>query len=155
MGGDGGTGGTDVRFCVNPRDCDDDEPCTKDLCTDRICGYEPLPENTVCASVLGLSACLSGVCQLIWPSCTDEGAGDGDFCESEEDSTRVGRCVAGSCELLPCEIAFDCWDGDLCTDDVCDDSSGECSHPLAMDGTSCGIVVPMECLEGECVTPAP
>jgi hypothetical protein len=155
IGGDGGDGGTGVQMCMNAHVCNDDDPCTIDRCTDRICSYENLADNTVCLSDTGISGCLSGECQLIWSSCSDEGAEEGDFCESAEDASRLGRCVSGSCEILPCELAFDCWDGDRCTSDVCDGTSGDCSHPVAPDGTSCGTVTPMQCVEGVCVIPLP
>jgi hypothetical protein len=153
MGGMAGMGGSDIRTCNNPHDCDDGEPCTTDQCgEDLVCAYESFADDTVCLSEIGLSICLSGVCQLIWPSCTEPGAEEGDFCEPLEspDPPRLGRCASGTCALEPCQIGFDCWDGDLCTSDICE--GGECSHPNAPNGTSCGIVVPMVCVEGECVT---
>ena len=79
-GGTGGSGGT-VEMCVNPRDCDDDEACTANLCNAQVCAYEPLPDYAVCGSDTGVSACLGGICQLIWTSCEQEGAEDGDFCQ--------------------------------------------------------------------------
>ena len=153
-GGMGGGGGTYVPRCNNISDCDDGEPCTNGFCNDGVCEYEPLADDTRCASDLGLSICLTGECQLIWPTCTDPGAKEGDFCQLADDSTRIGRCTGGSCGVSPCEIGFDCWDQDFCTDDVCD-SNGECSHPTAPDGTSCGVVVPRECVAGQCLVPAP
>lgn len=65
---------------MNPRDCDDGEPCTKELCEDGVCAYELLPNQTVCGSDTGVSACLNGTCQLIWTTCNEDGAQDGDFC---------------------------------------------------------------------------
>lgn len=153
--GAGGMGGSEIARCNAPRDCDDDEPCTKDLCVDGICGYEPLADDTVCGSETGLSACLDGACQSVWPSCTDPSAEEGDFCQPTPSTDRIGRCVSGECVIAACQIPFDCWDGDQCTSDVCDDSTGECSHPNAPDGTRCGVVTPMQCVEGECVSLPP
>jgi len=153
--GIGGSGGIVDRLCTSPRDCDDDDPCTVERCEDRICSYDVLADGTVCLASTGLSACLAGMCEPIWASCGNEAAADGDFCESSEDSTRVGRCSSGFCEISPCELALDCWDGDLCTKDICDGSSGECSHPIAEDGTMCELLTNKQCIEGECVTPPP
>ena len=152
-GGEGGAGGVDGQVCRNASDCDDGEPCTNETCTDQFCVRESLPDNEVCFNGTSLSICLSGVCQIIWASCAEPEANDGDFCQPSIPVPRIGRCVAVDCEVLPCEVAFDCWDGDLCTSDVCEQASGECSHPDAPDGTRCGIAVPMECLDGECVSP--
>jgi hypothetical protein len=153
--GIGGSGGIVEQMCTSPRDCDDDDPCTVERCEDRICSYDLLADGTVCLASTGLSACLAGMCEPIWASCENEAAMDGDFCESSEDSTRVGRCSSGACEISPCELALDCWDGDLCTKDICDDSNGECSHPNADDGTTCELLTNKQCIEGECVTPPP
>ena len=154
MGGIGGTGGSDVQMCTVAHNCDDSEVCTADLCIDQACDHVSLPDDTLCLSSIGISVCMTGVCQLIWASCGDPGAEEGDFCEPAGDVQRLGRCASGSCEVSPCEISFDCWDGDLCTNDVCDASSGECSHPNAPLGTRCGLAFPMECDgEGNCGTP--
>ena len=124
------------------------------MCNEGMCEYDPLPDNDICFGETGLSACLDGVCQPIWLSCEAEGAEDGDFCEPPvtPDPPQLGHCASGVCEVTPCEIAFDCWDGDLCTSDVCED--GVCSHPFAPAGTRCGVAFPMQCDgEGNCVAP--
>ncbi len=151
--GAGGMGGIEVPECNFPRDCDDDQPCTRDLCVERFCEHEPLADATICVSDTGLSACLEGVCQLIWPSCTNADAEEGDFCQPAGITDRIGRCSSGECTVEPCAISFDCWDGDPCTSDLCEVSTGECAHPNAPDGTRCGVVTPMQCIEGECVNP--
>lgn len=149
VGGTGGTGGM-PRRCSNPNTCDDQDPCTMDMCVDMVCRYESLPDDTVCASDTGFSMCLSGECQLIWPSCEDEGAEEGDFCEPVEDEGRTGRCVSGSCEVGPCEIALDCWDGNVCTSGVCDESDGSCSQQDLPNGTMCVPPIFGQCQDGMC-----
>ena len=118
----GGAGGT-VRMCINTRDCNDGQACTADLCRDQVCVYEPVPDYTVCGSDTGISACLGGVCQLIWTSCGEEGAEDGDFCRPtpEQDPPRLGRCDSGACVVGPRTIGFDCWSGDACKIGLCDE----------------------------------
>lgn len=152
-GGLGGTGGSVVQMCAIPADCDDDEPCTVERCNERVCSYEFLADETVCFASTGFSACLDGKCPPIWASCENEAAADGDFCESSEDTTRLGRCDSGACVISPCELSLDCWDGDPCTKDICDGLSGECSHPIAEDGTMCELLTNKQCIEGQCVTP--
>ena len=150
IGGTGGTGGTPL-MCMNPRDCDDMEPCTNDLCVEQVCAYESLPDNAVCVSDTGLSVCLTGECQIVWPSCTDEGAEEGDFCEPTEEVDRIGRCPSeGECEVGPCEIAFDCWDGNGCTSGICDPTDCTCSQENAPNGTVCIPPVGGQCVDGTC-----
>jgi hypothetical protein len=150
-GGVGGMGGT-VRTCVNPRDCDDGEPCTKELCEDGVCAYELLPNQTVCGSDTGVSACLNGTCQLIWTTCNEDGAQDGDFCRPmpEPDPPRLGRCDTGACVVRPCEINFDCWSGEACQLGICDASSGTCSTENAPDGNACIPPAGGRCSDGVC-----
>jgi hypothetical protein len=154
VGGEGGTagaGGT-VRMCVNPRDCSDGEPCTQDLCIDRVCAYEPLPDYTVCGSETGISACLDGACQLIWTSCDQAGAQDGDFCRPSPatDPLRLGRCDAGICVVGPCESSFDCWSGEACEVGICDASDGTCSLENAPNGQACIPPAGGQCFDGVC-----
>jgi len=122
------------------------------MCIDQICHFDSLPDDTACAAETGqstLSTCVGGICQPIWASCEDEGAQDGDFCQPTEDMQRLGRCESGICEVNPCEITFDCWDGDPCMSDICD--TGECRHENVPNGTNCGLVLAMECIDGICV----
>jgi len=148
-GGIGGSGGS-VRMCAVPNDCIDfgRDPCITSMCTNMVCRFDSLPDGQVCVSDTGLSACLEGVCQPIRPNCSDEGAQDGDFCEPTESIPRLGRCEAGACVVNPCEISFDCWDGDPCTSDICE--TGSCRQENAPDGTRCGVAFPMECMDGIC-----
>ncbi len=152
MGGNGGIGGGGgpVRMCSIPRDCDDNEPCTLDMCTERVCVYGQLPDDTRCGSVTGLSACVGSVCQPIWPSCAEPEAQDGDFCEPEPDPPRLGRCVSGNCEVQDCEIAFDCWNKDPCASGICDESNGTCSQGNAPNGTPCIPPAGGQCFDGVC-----
>lgn len=153
-GGNGGMGGVGgmPRTCMNPRDCNDNEPCTADLCVAQVCQYEPIPNQTVCLSDTGLSACLAGVCQLIWPSCDDPGAEDGDFCQPmpTPEPARLGRCDAGACVVDPCEIGFDCWNGDACSVGICDDAEGTCMQENAPDGRACIPPAGGTCAGGVC-----
>lgn len=148
-GGIGGSGGS-VRMCAGPNDCIDfdRDPCITSMCTNMVCRFDSLPDGQVCLSDTGLSACVEGMCQLIWPSCDVEGAQEGDFCQPTEDIQRLGRCGPEGCEVNPCEITFDCWDEDPCMSDICD--AGVCRHENAPDGTRCGVIVAMECMDGIC-----
>lgn len=151
QGGIGGAGGA-VRMCINPRDCSDGQACTVDLCRDRVCAYEPVPDYTVCGSDTGVSACLGGECQLIWATCGEQEAEDGDFCRPtpEPDPPRLGRCDSGVCVVSPCTIGFDCWSGEACKIGLCDESTGTCSVDNAPDGNACIPPAGGRCFEGVC-----
>lgn len=152
-GGMGGVGGV-APMCIEAKDCPKGDVCATPLCNGGECVYDPAPDNGLCVGETGLSACLGGVCQPIWSSCEASGAEEGDFCEpiAPQDPPRIGRCASGMCEVSPCEIPLDCWDGDMCTSDICEE--GACSHPFAPAGTRCGVAFPLVCDgEGNCIAP--
>jgi len=151
-GGSGGSGGSGGRGCSVDNDCIDfgQDPCITSMCIEMVCSYDSLPDGQVCPSDTGLSACLGGVCQLIWPSCAEPEAQDGDFCEPTESIPRLGRCESGTCVVAPCEIAFDCWDGNVCTVGICDELNGTCSQGNAPNGTPCLPLVGGQCIDGVC-----
>ncbi len=129
--------------------CDDDNPCTEDVCGGEVgCRSADLPAGTPCGDgdpCNGVEACDGGACVSgPTPDCEDgevctedscvtgqgcanapreEGASceDGDPCNGQE-LCKGGVCEAGS--------APDCDDGDECTDDLCVAPSG-CTHKRA------------------------
>lgn len=131
--------------------CDDNNPCTVDLCTQEIgCHFEKL-EGTICEDGNPCTAadiCQFGKCAGLGESCNDgnpctddtcaPGGGcvhvphnklcsDGDFCTSWD------RCQGGQCK----GTAKVCVDGDPCTEGVCDTQTGMCGAQVTVDGTVC------------------
>ncbi|MEZ4268907.1 MAG: hypothetical protein R3F39_21330, partial [Myxococcota bacterium] len=121
--------------CVGPADCQDDNPCTVDLCpvAGQICNH----------------AAIAGCCNL------DSECSDGDSCTLDACSGFGGDCTFTP---LPgcCHGPADCNDGDPCTEDVCGSDGGTCSHkPLCCkdddgcdDSDDC---TTEQCVEGQCL----
>lgn len=110
-------------------DCDDDEPCTDDLCntTTRACEHRPL--DIACDDGLfcnGFSTCAGGSCAAGSAPCSDvcltclEGSGcvfdDGSACGADG-TCEEGQCRdCGSCITPNCETGGDpgCDEGGGC-----------------------------------------
>src|SRR5580704_1572754 len=94
--------------CSADADCDDDNPCTVDTCTDGVCSHTPTDAGTSCS--------------------------DGNLCNGMETCDGTGVCQPGT----PVDVD----DGDACTTDRCDPTSGavthtpmpECTAPLPETG---------------------
>jgi len=117
----GGAGGADAGCSAAP-DCDDGDPCTTDACQFQRCSYT--------ASTA---------------PCKD----DQDPCTT--DVCNMGNCThpdSGTCE---CQVAADCNDNKVCTDDSCD-ANHECKHDdntaaCPDEGSAC---TDDKCAAGEC-----
>jgi hypothetical protein len=120
---------------VDPLDCDDDDPCTDDICDCTIgCINAPICND-------GFS-CTLDTCDPETLECTN----------TAMDSLCTTDCSIGTCVADPDSTVVDpvtgcvttgtqpdgtaCTDeGNVCTDDEC--LAGVCSHPAKPDGTSC------------------
>ena len=98
---------TGPDFCLygkcggGARNCDDQDPCTKDYCDGKTgCVHSPL---------------------------TDEPCDDGDPCTTD-DRCVEGACTGGTHIDGCCQYDAECQDDDLCTDDKCEDHA--CTHPF-------------------------
>jgi len=125
--------------------CDDGNPCTSgDSCTNAQCiGATPTSCDDgnactleVCDSVKG---CLYG--DLSGTACDD-----GNPC-TVADSCKSGACTGGVPKL--------CTDGESCTVDTCETSSGKCVFAAVLDGTKCedgnACTLNDACQTGKCV----
>ncbi len=88
-------------------DCDDDDPCTEDLCTGRLCVSVPI----VCDDA---DLCTTDACDPTNGSCKNEVVACAD--------NQV--CVPSTGECVPCIADSDCDDENPCTDDTCNEASG-------------------------------
>jgi len=86
----------------SPVQCDDENPCTRDLC-DPAQGCTAVPDNSLPCD-------------------------DGQDC-SADDHCEDGQCVASPCGCT--DAATDCDDGLDCTVDTCDAATGVCGHEVA------------------------
>jgi hypothetical protein len=137
--------------------CDDENPCTADLCDELVkqCRTTPLSNGTGCTddgNPCTSDACASGVCAhpalpdgapcslaaTCMATCTGGTCGGGTDCD-DSDPCTVDACGAGGCTHVPGEDGVPCSDGDACNgDETCED--GACAAgpaPACDDGNPC------------------
>ena len=90
--------------CASVEDCDDQDPCTIDACTDGKCGYDEIHECCV----------FDSDCDDGNPCTQDKCPGEAEFCEH---TPQEGCCLNDG----------DCDDGDGCSYDLCQELV--CLHP--------------------------
>ena len=147
-----------------PGDCDDQNPCTKDVC-DPIAGCVYTPADGLCNDgdeCTSVDTCSQGECEP-GPAvvCNDNNICTDDDCDPDSGCVFVpndaqcddlNACTDGdSCELANCVPgpALVCTDDNECTSDTCDTDTG-CVYPPLDNGTPCG--GPDDaCIGGECV----
>jgi hypothetical protein len=108
--------------CPNADPCDGEETCQAGVCT----GGTP-PDCSI------VYPCRTGVCET-GTGCVTEPVADGTSCDNDDACDGVDECLSGQCQGVG--PAPDCSDSNVCTQDLCDASSG-CIHPPEPDGTSC------------------
>ena len=105
--------------------CDDQNPCTTgDMCRAGVCqGSAALDcddRNPCTDDLCTPSGCMNlvrtGACE------------DGNLC-TVGDTCVSGQCVSGAPKS--------CGDDNTCTSDQCNVATGQCSHPVLVDGTTC------------------
>lgn len=108
--------------------CNDDNPCTDDVCNGGVCEYTPDDTNSCEDGVFcnGTASCLDGSCVAV-SACPPIG----------------DRCLVVTCdeENDECDITGKCDDGTFCTTDFCDPETGDCGYidtcPAAIDPENC------------------
>jgi hypothetical protein len=147
--------------------CSDGNPCTDDACNPQV-GCEFVPNQELCddgdSCTVG-DHCLGGMCKPgSFAQCDDANSCTSDSCSPGEgcvhgfvdgscddddlctvnDACQDGQCVSGE--------SLDCDDGNVCTEDSCDDALG-CQHSdnavACDDGSICTSVD--ICVQGSCV----
>jgi MYXO-CTERM domain-containing protein len=126
-----GTGGCSNPPKPNGSACDDGNGCTQtDICQAGACvGGNPV----VCTAP---DACHdAGVCDALTGQCTTPAAKpNGTACSDGDACTLADTCQGGACVGNP----MSCLAQDPCHDaGVCDPSTGICSNPAKLDGSSC------------------
>ena len=125
-------------------DCSDGKACTRDECNPLSgeCSHPILENACLIADACyaqndpnptepGCQRCLPEENTTAWTSWADgHGCDDGNAC------TLGDRCMGGGCK--DAESHVDCSDGKACTDDLCDTSSGLCSHTIHADACLVG-----------------
>jgi hypothetical protein len=139
---DGGDG------CETNEECEDDNPCTADLCVERNCTNTNLQNGTPCddgntctaddacqeGSCAGTDKdcshmdgiCKQGVCFSENGQCVQISAADDSDCDDGLYCTTGDKCQSGDCVGTD----LDCDDSDTCTIDECDDVGDACQNTL-------------------------
>ena len=161
-----------VDLClVNNISCEDNNPCTEDLCSAGRCNNQNLVDGTSCIGDICIenSTCSNGLCGGGSPiSCDDNNPATTDSCNS-----LIG-CVNRILDNTPCN------DGELCTENdkyinevclgtpincnngICNSESGVCDCDPGYDGEFCDSSDPCsiitcqhgtQCVVGELDTP--
>ncbi len=121
-----------------------------------VCKPTAKPDGTVCDNdgmACTVDRCKSGTCQLSVPAC--QCSVEADCAVFDDGNACNGTLVCDASGKQPlCKIdpattgAKACDDGNACTTDTCDGSTGKCGHASAKDGTVCGIG--QGCKAGKC-----
>lgn len=139
-----------------PLECDDENPCTSDICEPGIgCVHLPVAELTVCDdgdACTQAGECEDGLCKTVPLACSDGDpctldaceadvgcvstpAPDGASCDSADPCTEGATCQAGSCQG---GAPLTCDDGP-CDMRACNKNTGACEVTKVLaDGTTCG-----------------
>ena len=147
--------------------CDDGDVCNiGETCQSGTCTGGSAPDCSAAGDQCNDASCdpagTEGNCDLLTPVEDGTACDDGAFCTST-DTCQSGVCVGtgNPCEPLVCDEANDvciecrtggdCDDGNVCTDDICED--GTCIYPTneaeCDDGDAC--TQGDHCQDGECV----
>ena len=144
----------DTGVCIRIPSCDDENPCTVDVCVAETssCRNDPVADGLACDDGVfcnGAESCQAGTCRSADPPCNDANActtdtcdedanlclnavrpdgsscDDGLYCDGVEAGCSVGHCVSG---------ALPCLDSNPCTVDACDEAMNRCTNTLVPDG---------------------
>ncbi|MGC4115450.1 MAG: M6 family metalloprotease domain-containing protein [Myxococcales bacterium] len=131
---------------VDSLPCDDKTPCTEnDMCVQGVCKGTA----KVCPPADGCNE--AAVCEATTGLCMSKPKIDGTGCVDGDECTTIDSCVAGVCvghDPRVCEPADACHLAGTCAPET-----GECSSPIADDGTPCGEW--STCQDGVCVEKLP
>ena len=111
------------EFCTSNGECQTGF-CVDGVCCDTPCGYDSKTDCHVCSKAAGGAE--DGVCG---PMPYGSGCDDGNAC------TQTDTCIVGS---VCSGTQVTCAELDECHEvGSCDPGTGECSHPIKLDGTPC------------------
>ena len=171
------TSGTQDQTCTGDGQCDDGNPCTEDHCgPSGTCEHATLSDGVLPPALQTpgdclLTRCTSGVVDYL-PDDNDL-PDDGDQCTADScvdgqphfDTPAAnghgcdvdggqGMCVDGACVPTVCtpeNQATLCPDDNVCSDDFCDTTTGQCVHPPVADGPA-PLQTPGDCLLVMCAS---
>ena len=140
--GDGARKAGDPGRCRSHLACDDENPCTRDLCKAGRCESHMTPGCHACGAASDCPGapgpCLEYRCDPTVGICVagPKNCDDGVKCTTDRCDPATGQCVhEGDC----CYAIADCDDSDPCTEDICDKEANKCRYEEADcdDGNPC------------------
>ncbi|MGB0591558.1 MAG: hypothetical protein ACPGU1_17935, partial [Myxococcota bacterium] len=117
---------TSFQCVVTPIDCDDDNPCTDNACSDGIC-------STTQIDCSDDNPCTDEFCFEPSGDCISQQAADGTACDDQDPTTVGDTCISGVCGCVPL------CDGKVCGEDGCGGVCGTCIGQDVCD------------IEGQCI----
>jgi subtilisin-like proprotein convertase family protein len=158
------------------RDCGDANVCTADSCNEVAdeCANIPVADGAACDDgafcnvgencVGGIcgggqarncsdgNECTTDSCDEVGGTCLNNNVADGTACDDSAFCTVGEVCTTGVCGGGG---PTDCDDGNVCTNDVCDETNDVCDHPAEADGLICDdgeyCTISDSCSAGACV----
>jgi hypothetical protein len=145
----------EIGVCGSGADCDDDNPCTSDVCSGGVCSNPPANDGASCDDgnvCNGTDTCAGGACQSAGPlNCNDTNPCTTDSCLAQSGCRHVlvSGCQActtsGTCsDGNPCNgtetcvsglclsgTPLTCNDNNACTNDSCNTQTGCVFTPVA------------------------
>ena len=172
VGGSAGMGGVGVGPLCSGVDCDDGSECTTDTCDpmDGLCDYVNVADGTSCDFDGLPGVCGEGSCRDAM-LCAGVDCNDDEDCTTDTCDPLDGLCDyvhvvdgttcdfaglpgvygGGACEDAMLCAGVDCDDGNECTTDSCDPTTGLCANTVVIDGTACDFGgLPGVCGAGSC-----
>ena len=162
-------------FCETVADCDDKNPCTDEQCVTGKCSSSlntkacddanKCTKGDKCANAVCTGAktdcddknfCTVDSCDASTGSCINKPGNKGDKCDDNSKCTAADVCADSGGTLTCVGVAKSCDDGNACTDDSCDATTGNCTKKNntagCEDGNKC--TVGDTCTAGACKTGA-
>ena len=114
-------------FPSNSDTCDDGDACTSEsFCNNGQCvGFKQKCDDG--------KACTTDSCDAKTGACKNVNRPDGASCAAGDACIIGAKCSAGTCK----GVAKDCNDGNQCTADSCNKTTGQCANELLAEGSAC------------------
>ncbi len=162
---------------VKTLSCDDGKACTQDACDSKTgsCTSSPIADGVKCtlkSKCVLSAACDKGACKALQTKdCNDANVCTNDACDPEtglcanqpvtegtacavaDKCVQSAGCASGACKSNKLK---DCADGNACTKDSCDATTGDCVHTPLTAGSPCTnsdkCAAEAQCSSGACQT---